>query len=126
MSNKYSFSKLNADEKTFNHVKEYYIAMEKGIQMFSIDMKIQKDELENHLKCCGKNECDQGEIEAWVLKNSEPLRAYLNTLKLFTLFMYIDNEKDYRREIVWPLFIRFVGIWNAEKELILDTIRVEK
>ena len=120
-----SFSKLEKDKKTFEHLTRYYIALMENLPLMVIDMEIQAHELEDHMNRCGLPTSCMPEMNSWIQKNSENLRTYLNALKMLALFIYIDNTKDYRDKVVWDLFCTFVDVWNQESEIIMDTIRLK-
>jgi hypothetical protein len=90
----------------------------------SVDMLIQKRELEEHLNRC-KKEQDSDECAKWIEDNSVAFRAYINTLKVFTLFIFMENKLEYREAVIWEIFCRMVDVFNAEKELIMETIRLQ-
>ena len=119
------FSLLEKNEKTFEHVKEYYEALEKGIDPFTIDNIIQKRSLEEHLKRNCK-ESDQEECLNWINNNAGKFRNYLNSLRVFSLFLYFDTRMNYRKGLVWEIFCNYIEMWNLEKSIVLDSIRLEK
>jgi hypothetical protein len=118
------FCIFDKDEKTFNHVKLYYKAIEDKVDLFKVDCQLQQQELEIHLNRC-KKEHDKSEQLAWLNKNAEPLRAYINSLKMIALFMYIENKRIGKIDVTWELFCQFAEVWDEEKQIIIDTIRVE-
>lgn len=122
MSDKFSF--LEKDKKTYNHVKMYFDAINNGASLNSVDILIQKQELECHLKKTCK-EHDRIEETAWVMKNAAPFRCYLNSLKTVTLFAFLNSKIHLDDDISFTLFCRMVDIFNEEKSLIIESIRIE-
>ena len=117
------FSLLEADRKTHHHVIEYFNAMLNNIDLFSVDMILQKRELELHLNKCHK-EKDQEECLKWVEKNAKPFRIYINSLREIALFCYIDSKIYFRKELSWEVFCLIIEIWNKNKSII-DSIKTE-
>jgi hypothetical protein len=121
MSYKSKFSLLEKDEKTFNHVKLYYDALENCVDLVAIDIKIQRNEFDWHLNHC-KAEDKRSEECAWIEKNASALRQYLNSLKAIALFCYMDNKIYYRDRLVFEVYCKICEIYNKEKSLIMDSI----
>ena len=117
------FSKLEKDEKTFNHIQLYYDLIVRRTPLIEADLEIQRIELEHHLERCNK-EFDATECSDWIGRNAEAFRAYINTLKVFTLFIYMENCLEYRSDIVWEIFCRMVDVFNEEKEIIMETVKL--
>ena len=117
------FCILEKDEKTYKHICEYYDAIVWETPLMAIDSIIQKRELENHLKRTKGTESKE-EAQNWIQENAEPFRAYLNSLKLLTLFIFMDNKRNFRENVPYELFETYVEIWKKEKQLLIDTIRI--
>lgn len=120
-----TFSYLEKDEKTYNHVKAYYEAMKKGINCYSIDCVLQKHELEDHLKRCRK-EHDQEEQLNWINQNAEKFRSYINSLKTVALLAYVGSEIHHHNDFIFDLFCSYVDLYDKEKKIIVDTIRINE
>jgi len=119
------FSLLEKNEKTFEHVKEYFEALEKGIDLFAIDNIIQKRELILHLERHCK-ESDQQECLNWINENAAKFRNYLNSLRVITLLIFADCLANHRKGLVWEIFCKFIDVWDEQKSKIMDSIRLEK
>ena len=124
MSNCKTFSLLDKDQKTYNHILEYYNGILNNVSVFSIDMILQKRELTEHLQRCTK-EHDKDEICKWLEKNASPFRCYLNSLKSVALFCIMDRRINSKNNLSWDNFCKIVDIWREEKQLIIDTIKFE-
>jgi len=123
MKNK--FSKLEKDDRTFSHVLLYYVAIVDKKSLMPVDMLIQERELKEHLKRCRLKETDLANCTNWIEDNHEAFRAYINTLKAFTLFIYMENRLEYREKVIWEIFCRMVDVFNEEKDIIMETIRLQ-
>jgi len=118
------FSYLEKDERTFNHLVEYYQALFIGTSLSLIDNSLQKDSLEDHLKRNGVGtERTAEEAQRWVLQNSDPFRAYINSLKIVAMFLYINNKMNGIEVVTYEQFSKIIDLYRLEKETIIDTIR---
>lgn len=119
------FSKIEKDNKTFQHVIMYYNCIMKGDDYTTTDIKIQQLELKEHLERNHVDENKNEECDKWIKENHKPFRKYINTLKVFSLFMFMNNQLEYREKIPYQIFEKMVEAFNEHGELIMDTIMLE-
>jgi hypothetical protein len=119
------FCFLEKDQKTYSHVCEYYDAVQNNIPFMAIDNIIQKRELQYHLEKYCKSESKE-ESQNWIEKNAVPFRSYINSLKLFSLFLLMDGKRNFRDNVPYELFEIYADIWNQEKKILIDTIQIKE
>jgi hypothetical protein len=116
-------SRLDDNDLTFIHVKLYIDAYENRSPLMSVGNCIQKRQLQDHLD----RNCLEGNQQVcldWIEKNSKPLRCYLNSLTIFSEFLWIDMQVNFRKGLVREIFSQAVKIFNENLEY-LEQVRIE-
>jgi len=121
---KYSFCFLDNDEKTYNYVQYYYLSIKKGTPLYTIDMEIQRKEIENYLKSRNLDSNDQNAIIEWINNNSPNFRSYLNSIKIIALYIFFMDKMELinNDKIPYDVFCKAVNLWNEEKLILADSI----
>lgn len=119
------FCYLEKDLKTYDYVKNYLQIMKNGETTSSLDISIQRLEIERHLAANGISYSDQKAISEWIEKNSANFRSYLNSLKMVALFIYYVKKAEHlsdENQLPFELFSEAVSYWNERKIEVADSI----
>ncbi|MFA5617492.1 MAG: hypothetical protein WDK95_11650 [Syntrophorhabdaceae bacterium] len=112
------FCYLEHDQKTFEYLKTYF--EKKDIDLGKVDIKIQEQEIKDHLKRNGKCESDNREICDWIDNNAKNFRQYLNTIKIIFLVCKISGFE--LKDVTWEVFCRLEDKVNNLKDNVLEKI----
>lgn len=121
------FCYLENDNKTFDYVKEYLSVLRAGDSPLTLDITIQKREIEAHLIRNAIPSSDQKAITDWIEKNSANFRSYLNSIKMVALFLFYVKKAEHIPEespLPFELFTEAVAFWNERKIEVVDSIYI--
>ena len=84
------FCHIENDEKTKHYVKLTIEALKDKKSLLTIDNIIQAHEMDRHCSC--SQDWDKNKLVCdWVSSNAKPFRIYLNTIKLISLFIIVED-----------------------------------
>lgn len=112
-----NFCILNKETKTYNYMKKYltFIKDNRGC-IISFDNKIQKEELNNHLRINNiKDDRKNIEVENWIYNHAENFRTFLNSIKILALMVESDDCS-------FDKFCILVDKYNSIKMSLIDSI----
>jgi hypothetical protein len=122
------FCFLEKDKKTFSYVMRFvdFIENNKTKNIISLGNKIQREEIEEHLKRNNIKENAVAEEIKWVEKNGKGFRIYLNTIKIAALIFY-SRDRDcginctYKKH-TFKNFCKIVDDINSIKLQIIESL----
>lgn len=121
-----NFCILEKDEKTFNYVKRYILAIKKESSEHDVeklDCLIQMEEMKNHLIINNipedkkNNECIR-----WADENSEKFRIYLNSIKIVSVIFYEKIKQNGDIDLNFKNFESISDTINNLKFKLINTI----
>lgn len=121
------FCYLEKDEKTYDYVTEYLLVMKRGESPLTMDICIQKREIERHLSLNNISPSDDKAIAEWIAQNSANFRSYLNSIKMVALFLYYVKKAEHIPDdspLPLDLFDEAVCYWNERKMEVVDSIYI--
>ena len=85
-----NFCYIENDSKTKEYVKLTIEALKSNKSLLTTDNLIQAHEIERHCEC--NSDWDKNKLMCeWVINNGKGFRSYLNTIKLLSLFIMVEN-----------------------------------